>query len=159
VADLFARARRGDESALPQVREALQDRETVADYGDLARHAQVALLAQLAGQDLGTQMAVASEMEYIRHDLAGRDPTPLEALLVDRVLTCWLHVHLLERRHGDGSGLGRAEAGHYQRSLSRAHTRYVISLKALAVVQRLAVPVLAGRVRVTPPPAGAIGDD
>jgi hypothetical protein len=142
VAALFERARRGDESVLPAVREALRDPDTLEVYGNLAAHARVVLLRQLAGQDFATQNAVVWRMERLRAELAGPDPAPLEALAVDRVVTSWLHVHALETRYGDGSGLPPAGAAHRQRSLSRAHARYLAALKALAVVRRLALPVV-----------------
>jgi hypothetical protein len=142
VAALFERARRGDESVLPAVREALRDPETLEVYGNLALHTRYVLLRQIGGEDLGSRSAVAWKMEKLRADLAGPDPTPLESLGVDRVVTSWLHVHALEMRYGDGSGLPPAEAAHHQRSLSRAHARYLNALKALAVIRRLAAPAL-----------------
>jgi len=57
---------------------------------------------------------------------------------------CWLHVYQLEvlnagkLRQGMGAGL----AEHFQKTLDRAHKRYLSALKALAEVRRLVLPAL-----------------
>jgi hypothetical protein len=144
VAALFERARGGDEAALNAFVEALQDPVVRETYGNVALHARWALLGQIAGADPATRGAVVCKMTELQFQLAGPNPTVLEALAADRAVTAWLHVHALEMRYGDGSGLPPADAAHHQRCLSRANGRYLAALKALAVVRRLAVPPSTG---------------
>jgi hypothetical protein len=159
VAALFERAKRGDESALTGFLDALADPDTLTVYGDIAHYAKLTLLQQIAKDNEPTKLAVAIKMERIRISLVGRDPSPLEGLLADRVVMCWLHLHTLEMNWGTGEGLRPAEAARHQRSLSRAHTRYLAALKTLAIVQRLAVPVLEARLRDYRPATAAVGAD
>jgi hypothetical protein len=144
---------------MPAFMDALRDPDTLDQYGDVALYAKLSLLRQICGDNQATRNAILFKMAKIRLDLVGPDPSPLEGLLADRVVLGWLHVHTLEMTYGDGSGLRPAEAGRHQRALSRAHTRYLAALKTLAVVQRLAVPVLQARLREFRPATAAVGAD
>jgi hypothetical protein len=75
-------------------------------------------------------------------DLAGPAPTPLESLLVQRVLICWLRLHLAEFNAGICGTDTTTEA--FQRQLERANRLYLSSVKMLATVRRMAMPVLVG---------------
>lgn len=69
-------------------------------------------------------------------------PTPLERLLVERVVTCWLQLHDAQLRFIQAESMPIARAEYLQRSLDRYHRRYLSALKMLAVVRRLALPAL-----------------
>jgi hypothetical protein len=72
-------------------------------------------------------------------ELAGPDPTPLESLLVQRVLICWLRLHLAEFNAGTCGTDSTTEA--FQRQLERANRLYLSSVKMLATVRRMALPL------------------
>jgi hypothetical protein len=88
-------------------------------------------------------------------DLAGPVPTPLESLLVQRVQICWLRLHLAEFNAGTCGTDTTTEA--FQRHLERANRLYLSSVKMLATVRRMAMPVLVG-VNVTAGSARAHGE-
>jgi hypothetical protein len=65
--------------------------------GELARLSQSTLIAKFSGKNLAFREALSRKLELLRAELAGPGPTPLERLLVERVVSCWLHLHHLEQ--------------------------------------------------------------
>ncbi len=110
--------------------------------GDLARKAQQTLIAKFAGKNLLAKEVLTRKVEALHAELAGPAPTPLERLLVQRVVACWLHLHHLEQLYAEKESMALAHATYFQRSLTAAQKRYLAAIKALAVVRKLAVPVL-----------------
>jgi len=140
---LAQRAQKGDRSALPALREFLQDSLAVEGFGgNLARHAQNAIIGRFCGENLLIKEALLRKVELLRDEMAGPSPTPVEQLLVERVVTCWLHAYFLEYALANSDGLTSRVELLLQRSLDSAHRRYLSALKSHAQVRRLAVPVL-----------------
>ena len=106
-----------------------------------AEAAGITLVRKLAGQDLAVREGLRRKLESLRAELGGLTATPLERLLVERIVACWLHLHHLEALYA-GNSMPLELATYYQRSLSAAHKRYLSAIKTLAVVRKLAVPVL-----------------
>jgi hypothetical protein len=142
--ELLRRAREGDKTTLPALREMLQRPEAVAEFGgDLAEQAEWSLLQATAGKNLVWREALARKMELLRGELAGPSPTPLERLLVDRVAACWLQLHHAEIVYFQNmKRLSLPWADFHQRRITHIHRRYLAAIKALATVRRLAVPAL-----------------
>jgi hypothetical protein len=141
---LLRRARKGDEAALPAVRELLKNPEAI-DYcgGDIARQAEASLISTAAGKDLAFKEAQARKLELLRAEVAGPNPTPLERLLAARVAACWLQLHYYEAIHAQQAGqLTMTQGEYHQRQIDSAHRRYLAAIKTLAVIRKLAVPVL-----------------
>jgi hypothetical protein len=141
---LVRRAAKGDPSALPAVRAALADPAAVRAFGgDLAVQAEASLVHAMAGGNLGFREAVSRKLELLRAELAGPDPTPLERLLAERAAACWLQVQHADIRYAQNQAkLSIKQADYHQRRMDAAHRRYLSALKALALVRKLAVPVL-----------------
>jgi hypothetical protein len=150
IVALVRRAEKGDASALPALRELLKDPATVDSLGgDLAKQAQLTLIDKFSGRNLMFKEALTRKLDLLRAELSGPNPSPLERLLADRIASCWLHLHHLEMLYAGKDGMSLALAQHYQKCIDRAHKRYLSSLKALAVIRKLALPVLLAQVRVT----------
>ena len=81
-------------------------------------------------------------LELLRGELAGPNPAPLERLLIERVVTCWLQLHYLELLRAGQDNLSLAQMTFWERCLDRSQNRYLSALKALALVRKLALPVL-----------------
>jgi hypothetical protein len=140
---LLVRADKGDETALAPLRELLKVPGAAnALGGDLAHRARTALIGKLSGKSVLCKEALESKMELMRIELAGSNPTPLESLLVDRILTCWLHLHHLEILYSHKENMTLEVGIHFQRCIDRAHKRYLSAIKTLAVIRRLALPAL-----------------
>lgn len=140
---LIDRAQKGDKSAVPALRELLQDAKNVdALGGDLPRQAQYALINNLAGKNLLYKESLNRKIELLRADLGSDQATPLERLLIDHIVTCWLHVNLLELFRTNRENLSIEMADYFERSLTQANRRYLAAVKTLATIRKLAVPVL-----------------
>jgi hypothetical protein len=142
---LLERAREGDESAVPRLRELLLRPGAVEGLGgDLARQAELAFAHRAAGKDLRFREALLRKADLLRAELAGPSPTPVERLLAERVVACWLQVHDADFRYAQSRGepSGRASEGCHQRRMDGAHRRYLSALRTLALVRKLAVPLL-----------------
>jgi hypothetical protein len=134
------RAQRGDEKTLPMLRELPKEPYYLDACGDLARHAENALTRKHAGENVVVREGLFCKAAALRAELAGPTPTPLERVLVERIVACWLHMYHLEVLCAGNNGM--EWVAHHQRCLDRAHKRYLAAIKTLAVVRKLAVPVL-----------------
>ena len=142
VQEFLRRAHEGDEATLPVLKEMLKVPGIVEHCGNLAAHVEETLVRNLAGQDLAVREGLRRKLESLRAELGGPAPSPLERLLVERIVACWLHLHHLEANYASKNSMPLELATYYQRSLSAAHKRYLAAIKALAVVRKLALPVL-----------------
>jgi hypothetical protein len=130
-------------TALPALREILTHPVAVdALGGDLAKQTQRSLIGRPSGTDLLYKESVNRKLELLRAELAGPTPAPLKRLLVERVVSCWLHLHHLETVYADREKMNLEVGGYYQRCLTAAHKRYLSAIKPLALVRKRAIPVL-----------------
>jgi hypothetical protein len=144
--DLVRRAQGGDRSAMPELRQVLDaDPSLWQRYGDLAKYAQGAWLQLVAPRDVLLYECLERKMEELRAELSGPDPSPLEKLLVERVVACWLQceyadILYAQNRDQPSSVAIRKELMARQESAQR---RYLASMKQLATVRKLLKPGLS----------------
>ena len=97
----------------------------------------------LAAHTPDDQAAIIRFVEGMRTDLDGPAPSPIERLLIDDIVTCWLHLHYVRQRwtHAlkDGSVTTLNVMEHL---LNGAQRRYDDAHKTLAQVRRLIIPVV-----------------
>jgi hypothetical protein len=145
--EILERASRGDDSALPELRKALDAYpELAAKLGDLVRHAEDAVLRWATGTCLTAREAIARQAAELRARLSATAQSDLEKLLVDRVVISWLEAYTADVHLAGlmGRGGGATPAAHAaQRVLDRAHQRFLGAARTLATVQKLARPSLA----------------
>jgi hypothetical protein len=110
---------------------------TISQGRRLAHFAERMLLDKAAFEEPAYRQALESQVEHMRAELLGTDPTPAERLLVDRVVCDWLHVQHLECRLAVNMN-----SDDLQRAFDRAHRRYLAALRSLERVRLLALPVL-----------------
>ncbi len=134
----------GEPKALAELRQLCEEApEAWREFGDLARNARLALVGRVAGKNAVVREAVARQIGQLRAELAGPAPTPLERLLVDRILANWLFLHYVETSYAQQlHALTLAQGDYHQRRIDRAHRRYLASIKALAQVRRLLTPAV-----------------
>jgi hypothetical protein len=143
------RAESGDTSTLPALRDMLQDQAAVDLFGgNLARQVELSLVEKAAGKNLAFREALLRKLDLMRAELAGPSPTPLEKLLVGRIVTCWLQLHDLDARIAQSKDWTIAQADYHERCRDRAHRRHLSAIKMLATVRRLALPILVGQVNI-----------
>ena len=94
-------------------------------------------------QALCTQERLRRQCTALTRDLTGPVPTPLETLLVDRIVLCWVHLHYVENVYVQSMHeLSLTQATFHQRRLSLAQSRYLAAIRTLAQVRRLQVPAM-----------------
>lgn len=73
-------------------------------------------------------------------ELAGPSPTPLERLLVERIVASWLQTYHYDILCAQAGNITIDQGDYMQRRQDRAHKRYLSAIKSLAVVRRLLRP-------------------
>lgn len=134
------RAARGEAGALPALSAAFDAHpELVAVFGDMAGHAESALLRLATKSSPVATEAVKRQLRDMRERLNATAGTELERLLVTRVSLDWLalqHAQIELADHLEGSKTSPASQAAEKR-MDRAHARFLTSTKALATVGKL----------------------
>jgi len=161
-------ARRGDRTVLPVLRRLLDESPQIWHaLGDLAGHAGRAWVDLAAGTDLALSESIVRKIAALKAELTGPASSPLENLLVNRVVACWIQAHHADAVFAQSKGrdLSLAQLDHLQKRQERAGRSYLAAIKALAVVRKLTPaaprPPATGRhecgVEGLPGAAGAAG--
>ncbi len=141
---LLVRAQQGDRSVLPALRTYLDSHpELWRQLGNLAFQSQAALVEMAAGKSEIVQEAVFRRARELRRELLGASPTPLERLVVGRIIVGWLQVHHADALYARTSGSATlSQSDCLRRRLEGAQRRYLAAIRALAVVRRLQIPIV-----------------
>ena len=138
---LVQRAEQGDESVLGELRAALDVNPWVWErYGDLAQQSQAAWLLLVAGRNLLLLESARRKAEQLRAELAGPAPSPLERLLIERIVATWLQVHYSDASYAQLKGTNPAQHTAALQRQNSAQQRYLQAAKALATVRKLLRP-------------------
>ena len=141
---MVKRADRGDEKALRITRQLVERLPELCDvYGNIADAAESALVDLYAGRSTGTRAALQRKLANMRVELAGPRASPLEKLLVERVVACWLQSYHADFEYVSAlKGMPPKVVELHQRRQDRAARQYLKALRSLADVQRLLIPAL-----------------
>jgi hypothetical protein len=138
---LVARARRGDGSAVPELRVALDANPWAwQGYGDLVRIVEESQIELAAGDDLHLRECLVRQVAQLKQELAGPAPMPVERLLVARVAATYLQVGYYDARQAQSRGLTQAQAKQFLLQQGAAQRRHLEALRALTRHQRLVAP-------------------
>lgn len=158
-------AQSGDLEALKVVfRSMLADPERGARAINLPSQVRRMLIVASSGEhnDLARE-AYTAKADMVQASMLGAtvNPSPLERLLIERVVTCWLAVELadMDTAHQEAGARHMPNPGkmleYYARRQDRAHKRFLASVDALVRMRRLAspMPFVAGQVNIAAPGA------
>jgi hypothetical protein len=166
IRDLLERARGGDASDLAALREALKNHPEIwRAYGDLAAHAREAWINLIGGVDVVLKESLGRQIEAMKIDLAGPDPSPLETLLVERIAACWLQMGYSDAVAAGVGNISIQQANYNRKRQDSAHRRYLSALATLAMTRRLlglaagATGAMAKTSLASTGPAKVVGDD
>lgn len=139
---LVERANRGDEPAMCELVPMLDTVPALArQLGDMTAITRGAWVDRIAGDQLALAEAIRRDGEALRAELAQPSDGPIELLLIERVVTCRLHLEYVEGAYARGlHDLSIDWSDAYQRRIDRAQRRFLQAGRALAQVRRLAVP-------------------
>jgi hypothetical protein len=123
----------GDPVAVMQVRKELQgpNRDLLLDRaGDLSRQCERKAFAILAPDQKGYELVIREKMNDLRRELAPSNP--IESLIVERVVQCWLQLHTAEAQAMSLTPPSKA----FESRVDSLNRRYMHALKTLATVRR-----------------------
>ena len=96
-----AQAQDGDEEALSKVRQLIKEVPLLArSFVDLAKTGECSFIKMISGDDPLVQEALPPQLKAMREELAGPDPSPMERLLAERIVTCWLQLQYADTVYG-----------------------------------------------------------
>ena len=143
VNDVLRRAEAGDRAAFAVAMEihAAVPRLWEHNAHLLRRNLEDALLDLLmpAGAQLVSRAAAERQVAAMRAELLGGRPTPLERVLVDRIVVDWLDAQVSDTTRAQQVESSIRVAEYRDRRSDRAHARLMRSLRTLATVRRLGV--------------------
>lgn len=141
IRDLLTRAANGDTTTVVAIRKLLEKPDNIEQLGgNLARCAQRSFVDAICGKDITVREAVNAKLTAMRKELLGENSTPVEVLLVERIVACWLQVQDAEIRTAQRKEASFKQADFDQRRMDATNKRYLAAIKALALVRKLAVP-------------------
>ena len=138
--DLLRLAEQGQEDAVPEIRQILNEHPDLAwRFVDVAHIAEDALIEVMTKEgDLAAKELIRCQLEAMREEVAGKNSPALERLLSERVVVTWLEVQLFEALYAKNMrNLTIAQAEHHQKRLDRAHRRHLSAIRALAQIRKL----------------------
>jgi hypothetical protein len=138
---LLERARKGDATVLPQLRRLLDaSPEFWRGYGNLASQVRASWVQLAAGPNLLLAESLMRKAEELRTEVAGASPSPLEQLLAERVVACWLQVSFYDGQVAQTREYTPAKAQILQNQRDAAQRNYLAAIKTLATVRKLLTP-------------------
>ncbi len=140
---ILDRAKNGDRTVLPKIREFLDLAPDIVDeLGDFDRLARAAMLNLMDGGDLLVREAEERKLDALAEQIAGPHPAPLEKLLARQITLCWQQLRYVEIRYAQVRDYTLSQGDYYQRWLDRTQNRYLQAIKTLAQVRKLGLPAL-----------------
>jgi hypothetical protein len=136
--ELLQRAEKGDKEVLPRLRAVLDRASGIwRRYADLGAQLEGTLIKTTAGENLVLQESLRRGLEEMKQELGGgREASPLERLLVERVALGWLETHYLDFLEAQNGNLTEKQRAELRKRQDRASSRYLMALKTLAQVRR-----------------------
>lgn len=136
-------AEKGDRSALPRVRELVDEFPSMVDeLGDLTQIAQSVMIDRTSSDSVLIREAQERKLVALTAQIAGPDPSILERLLADQIVLCWQHVRSVEIIYAQARDYTSSAGDYYERCIDRAQKRYLNAIKTLASVRRLELPAM-----------------
>lgn len=146
ILSLQERAEDGDWKAWEELKGIEGEYSGYADYlvknsGDIGAIAEDALIKGVVGRDLIALEALHKSSGELRGQLGGEDPSPLECLLIQRIVCCWIQANYATAYHAENQDRFTFKQESYQQMRQdRAHQRFLRAIKVLAQVRRLLGP-------------------
>jgi hypothetical protein len=145
---LSKKAEAGDRDARKELRRLVRasSAEVIGRASDIGRRAGQTLARTASGGDPLTEEALYAKLDAMRAEIAGENPTPLEVLLTERVVSLWMLTTLLETllatqyRRSESDGAKRLSPSYIlqqSRILDGATRRYLAAIRELTRVRKL----------------------
>ena len=132
-------AQDGDKEARSKVREVLKEAPRLArTLMDLADTAERSVIKRISDDPLVQEEVLPSQLRAMREELAGPEPSPLEKLLAERIVACWLQLQYADTVYAQNlDKMNMVQSEYHQRRLDRLQRRYLSSIKMLAQIRKV----------------------
>jgi hypothetical protein len=138
---LVNRASAGDATVMPELRKAVQEHSGYFEgAGNLAQLAESAWLDQIAGTNLFRRGTIRKELERMRPELLGPNPTRSERLLAERVTICWLQAQYLDMQFLANINSSEQIRNELTKRQESAQRRLTSGIKQLTLLQKTLRP-------------------
>ena len=141
VRKLYDKAKKGDKGALRAFENSFAEAPKALEAdGNLGKILRKYLLDCHLDKDEIFKRSIELSSESLERDLAGENPNPLDRLLIDHVLCCWIELHLVDKMCVDAcfrAGVSYERHAFYQKWQERCHRRFLSACKTLAQVRKL----------------------
>jgi len=156
--ELVEAANQGSAAALKALRHVLDEHPEIwQKAGNLAAHAEQTWTRLVADGNALALESIRREAERLRGTLLGPCPSPIERLLVDQIVACWLQA-----KHAEVASASQVssviQARFRDQRLDRAQRRYLSAMKTLSQIRGLtqSLPAAAmSRAGASTPPGKA----
>ena len=140
--DLLSLAKKDQENAMPKIRQILSEHPDLAQrFMHLGRMGEDILIWRMTGEDdLAKRELFRSQLNAMREEIAGENPSPLERLLDERIVATWLQIQLFEGLYANGMSkrsMTIARDGYHQKRLDQIYRRHLSAIRALAQIRKL----------------------
>jgi hypothetical protein len=146
--ELSEKAEAGDKGARRELRRRLRSSspEVIGRASDFGRASGRMLARTAAAGNPLTEEALYAKLDRMRLEIAGDNPTPLEVLLTERIVSLWMLTALLEvligaqyqpAREGWKQSSPSSYVIQQSRILESASRRYLAAIRELARVRKL----------------------
>lgn len=137
VRRVVARAKSGDTTALPALRQALTEHpEYFENAGNLSLMSQRVWFQLLTKNDLFLRETIEQELAKLRQDLEGDDPTPIEKLVVGQVVSCFFQLRITEMNFASSLDQPESIRKELMKRQEFAQRRFTDSIAQLEKIQR-----------------------
>src|SRR5215216_8085274 len=127
---------------MPKIRQILSEHPDLAQrFMHLGRMGEDILIGRMTGEDdQATRELFRCQLNAMREEIAGENPSPLERLLAERIVATWLQIQLFEGLYARGMSkrsMTIARDGYHQKRLDHAYRRHLSAIRALAQIRKL----------------------
>jgi hypothetical protein len=144
IVDRAYKAKKAAKEDLQTIRQFLKDYPPMckAVFG-LVESTQELLIRKLMGIEVA-EIAMEEYLVSLRDDMGYHDAPIIEKLLIENIVTAWLHVQYCESYLAFMAGMDKSIVvlEFWERRLSMAQRRYIAACESLAKIRKMAVPAL-----------------
>ena len=112
-------------------------------FGDMAEIAATTTIQGINASPMVIESVKAGRLA-MRNELGLGDASPLEKMLIDHTVLCWLRLQMVEYRYSDvmNQSVTLTVGDFWERRLSAAQRRYLRACESLARIRRLRLPAM-----------------
>ena len=129
-----------DPSDVSELRRFLADQPELWSYaGDISQHARNLMIKHLDGTPaLAESLSVG--LRELERRLGSAEASPLEKLLIDQVVVCWLHFWTIQYRYSNVMNEQHSLplGSYWEKRLTQAQSRFLKAIQTLARVRKIA---------------------